>query len=285
MLLEGAIGDGFGAGFEFADGNFVGRHLQANRYIQHPRHKLKPGSYTDDTQMSIALAELLLSDTPWTEETVANQFVKVYKRDPRQGYSRHFYALLNEVKDGDELRAKINPVSEKTGAAMRAGVIGMLPNHQQVLEYAEIQARVTHNTPMGIAAAKASALTSWFLRNFSAKHRLPVFLNTFVPIENKNWEDSWTKPVGSLGVDAVHAAVTAIVNNNSLNKLLRACVAYTGDVDTVATIALQAASNSLEYKHDLPEGLINGLENGEYGRDFLKELDLKLKFSNLRQEN
>jgi Zn-dependent protease with chaperone function len=47
-------------------------------------------------------------------------------------------------------------------------------------------------------------------------------------------------------------------------------------VDTVATIALAAASRSAEYVADLPGVLLEGLENGAYGRDYLAALDGRL---------
>jgi hypothetical protein len=47
-------------------------------------------------------------------------------------------------------------------------------------------------------------------------------------------------------------------------------------VDTVAAVALGAASCSDEIEQDLPAHLIAGLENGPYGRDFLKDLDARL---------
>jgi len=49
-----------------------------------------------------------------------------------------------------------------------------------------------------------------------------------------------------------------------------------GDVDTVATIALAAASWSVDYAQDLPVALVEGLENGAFGRTYLKDLDRQL---------
>ena len=54
------------------------------------------------------------------------------------------------------------------------------------------------------------------------------------------------------------------------------CIAFTGDVDTVAAIALGAASCSPEYQQDIPQHLIENLENVEYGQDYLMNLDHKL---------
>ena len=77
---------------------------------------------------------------------------------------------------------------------------------------------------------------------------------------------------------AVRAAVTAVSRNSKLSTLLKDCVDFVGDVDTVATIALGAASESKQYEKDLPDVLIHGLEVGRpYGVEYLRELDCQLK--------
>jgi len=43
--------------------------------------------------MSIAIAEALVSGDPWTPENLADRFVAVFKRNPRNGYSHHFQQL------------------------------------------------------------------------------------------------------------------------------------------------------------------------------------------------
>ncbi len=63
---------------------------------------------------------------------------------------------------------------------------------------------------------------------------------------------------------------------NSMSDLLRECVALTGDVDTVAAMALAAGACSEEVAQDLPLRLISDLENGPFGRDFLIDLDKRL---------
>lgn len=99
MLLELAIGDAYGAGFEYANSQFIASKNTLSGYVQHPRHNIKPGCYTDDTQMSIAIAEVLVSQQPWTEEILANNFVTVFKRDPREGYAKGFFDFLTQIED------------------------------------------------------------------------------------------------------------------------------------------------------------------------------------------
>lgn len=73
MLLELAIGGAYGAGFEYAD-EMARTHNDLSNYVQHPRHRgTKPGMYTDDTQMSLAIAELIVDGADWTPLNIAGR--------------------------------------------------------------------------------------------------------------------------------------------------------------------------------------------------------------------
>ena len=176
-LTFGAIGDAYGFCFEFADEKFVHQHNDL-QYHQHPEFdNIRPGNYSDDTQMQLALAELLISGERWTPLTVAEAFVRTFKRDPRPGYARRFAALLHDVESGAELVQRLRPESERNGAAMRAPVIGLLPKIEDVIEYATVQASVTHRTDGGINSAVATAMMShYFVYDLGSTNDLPIFL-------------------------------------------------------------------------------------------------------------
>lgn len=273
MLLELAIGDAYGAGFEYADEMIFANDL--SRYVQHPRHRLIPGSYTDDTQMSIAIAEVIVAQAPWTPEVLADSFVTAFKRDPREGYAGSFYHFLVTISDGSEFLARIRPDSDKSGAAMRAAPMGVYPTPEKVIEAATIQAAITHNTADGISAAVAAALMShYFIYRLGPKRKLGQFLEGYVL--SGEWSKPWEGKVKSKGWMSVRAAITAVMRNDSMSDLLQDCIAFTGDVDTVAAIALAAASCSQEIRQDIPSQLVTALENGAYGRDYIIALDKQL---------
>lgn len=274
MLLEIAIGDAYGAGFEYVSPAIIREHNDLSGYIQHPRHATRPGQYTDDTQMSIAVAEAILSGEEWTPLMLANRFVEAYKRDPREGYAGRFQEFLEYVQDGEQFLAEIRPDSDKSGAAMRAGPIGVFPEIEAVIYYCGLQASITHNTPDGIhAAVAASLMTHYFLYKLGPKAQLGAFLEQYVP---GRWSEPWRGKVGHQGLMSVHAAVTSVMANASLSDLLQHCIAYSGDVDTVAAIALAAGSCSAEIAQNLPEHLVLRLENAAYGLTFLRALDDRL---------
>ncbi|HYE17928.1 MAG TPA: ADP-ribosylglycohydrolase family protein [Tepidisphaeraceae bacterium] len=274
MLIELAIADAYGAGFEYVKDEIVRTRNTLAGYVQHPRHPLPPGSYTDDTQMSIAVAEVLVEGLPWTPEVLAERFVTAFKRDPRNGYAQGFYHFLQSVTGGADFLARIKPDSDKSGGAMRAAPVGVLPTIAEVIDYAARQAALTHDTPDGRNAAAAAALMShYFLYRLGPRRDLGHFVAAHVP---GAWAEPYVGKVKETGWMSVQAAVTAVVASDRMSDLLRRCVDFTGDVDTVAAIACAAASASDEVEQDLPRHLFDGLENGPYGRDYLIDLDRRL---------
>jgi ADP-ribosyl-[dinitrogen reductase] hydrolase len=273
MLLELAIGDAYGAGFEFADEMLSANDLSG--YVQHPRPFFQAGNYTDDTQMSLAIAETIVNRQPWTERVLAENFLKVFKRDPRKGYAKRMYKYLQDTEDADSFVQNVTWSSNASGAAMRSAPIGIFASIEQVIEASQIQAAITHKAEDGINASVAAALMAHYLiYNLGKKQQLGEFLDTYVP--GYNWMQPQTERVTVQGINCVRAAVTVVMKGDRLSEILRESVAFGGDVDTVAAIALAAASCSSEIESDLPEVLISGLENEAYGRDYLVELDRQL---------
>ena len=278
MLLEIAVGDALGAGYEFNDPAIeLHRDDLLHGYVQHAKHVgITPGMYTDDTQMSIGTAEAIVSGEPWVPETIVRHWLAAFRRDPRDGYARGFQAFLESHHTVEAFLADIRPDSDRAGAAMRAGPIGLIREPARVVEMATVQAEVTHSTRGGVDSAVAAALMAWYCHSSTEpKKHLPTFLAARVP--GHLWEQPWKGRVGVAGLECVAAALAAVVERDSLTGMLNHCIRYGGDVDTVAAIAMAAASGSQEITQDLPRHLIDGLENGKYGRDYLVDLDSKLR--------
>jgi len=273
MLLEIAIGDAYGAGFEFAPETKVANYNTVTQYLAHELG-LAPGHYTDDTQMSIALTELLIEGSQWEPRIIANKFVECFKRDQRKGYSKNFYALLDSISTGQQLLDRINPDSTRNGACMRAAPLGILCDISALKDYAEVQASITHNTEAGIKSAQAVALCSHFyLKKLGSKVELTGFVEQHT---NMSWDNQWTKPVACCGVETVNALLTVLTNCSDLKSILIDSVKFCGDVDTVAALALGIAFQSEEYQNNLPAYLYDELENNRYGKLFLADLGKNL---------
>jgi len=274
MLVELAIGDAYAAAFEFVDRDLTERH-ELGAYARHPRFGGPAGRYTDDTQMSIAVAELIVSGAPFTRENLADGFVQSFKRDPRTGYASGFYEFLKGVADGADFLARIRPTSSKNGGAMRAAPVGVHSRIEEVIEKTTLQAKLTHDTTEGITAAVAVALMAhFFLYDLGKRHELAAFLGSHCP--GVPWGEPWLGSVDVQGYSAARAALTIVQGRDRLTHMLRDAVRLGGDTDTVAAIALGVGSCSREVENDLPQELVMGLESGTYGRDFLRDLDRRL---------
>ena len=157
---------------------------------------------------------------------------------------------------------------------MRASPIGLFRTINEVIDNATLQAKLTHDTEAGVQAAVASALmTHYFAYGLGAKKNLGDFLASHV---EGPWQIPYEGEVGNVGWQVVQAAVTAIRRTNSLRQLLKNCISFSGDTDTIAVVALSAASFSSEFAYDLPSQLFDGLENATYGRDYIMEVEFKL---------
>jgi ADP-ribosylglycohydrolase len=274
MLLFGAIGDAYGAGFEFAERAIIDAENDLTHYRRHPRYLSILKKYTDDTQMAIGLSELIISQKDWTVENIADKFVTVFKRDIREGYASRFYQFLIDINDGKTFLEKIIPNSERNGAAMRAYPLGVLKTEKAIIEKNKIQTFVTHQTETALIASEAIALAShFFIYNKGNQKDLIPYLNDF---QNRKWIANWQGEVSMNGIETVEAVLTILINEKSLSQMLKKSVDFGGDVDTVASLCLAIGSEIENIENDLPKWLFKELENEAFGRDYLMKLNDKL---------
>lgn len=285
MLIELAIGDAYGAGFEFVKDIYIEKHHKMEKYIPHFLDEIEAGHYTDDTQMTLAISELLLEHKEWNPELIANYFLKVFKRDPIDGYAKGFQRLLSEVKSGFELISSIESFSKKNGhsnrngAAMRSVPLGLIKDKNELLEKAKMQAAITHNTEDGIYSSQAIALIARYFLDNSEISGFPNY------ISNELGRDIDTKKSSRCqcdAVDTVNAVATVLLNSKTLSEIIDNSVKMGGDTDSVASIACGIASLGSFHKNDLPEFMYSDLQDGKYGKDYLLKINKELmnKFSN-----
>jgi ADP-ribosylglycohydrolase len=117
--------------------------------------------FTDDSVMSIAVAEAIMSDQNY--EAAMQKFGRLY---PNAGYGGNFYNWLFED----------NPKpynSWGNGSAMRVSPVGWAFNSEaEVLAQAKASSEVTHNHPEGIKGAQAVALAIFLARNKNTKETI-----------------------------------------------------------------------------------------------------------------
>lgn len=284
FLLFLCIGDAFGMAFEYVKDENHRELIDYGEFLQNPKHlKGRPGTYTDDGQMSIAVSEVLTCNPNPSKEDFIKKFLEVFLRDPREGYSAGFQSLLTKLTRDEEGRRLKNitdrevkrfqkevlPTSTKNGGAMRAVPIGVLKTPERVLEVAKLQASVTHDTAPGILAAQAVALMAHFafytdepfdrLQEYGGDHLKGFEL----------FDTPWSGPVmGGHGPDTAHAVCHLLRTYETLDEVLKEACKLGGDTDTVAAISVGIAS--IRMKNSLP-GTLQWLHESDYGNHFLEK--------------
>ncbi len=148
------MGDAFGAPYE-------GGPLE--QLLWRAIGKTKDGKlrYTDDTQMTIDLAESYLYNDTIDQNHLAQTFAQSYRWS--RGYGPSTSQLLRLIKKGKNWREankkKFKTGSFGNGAAMRAPILAMcFPYNVQTLLNSVIKsAEITHAHPLGIEGAKLIA--------------------------------------------------------------------------------------------------------------------------------
>lgn len=160
IFLGIAIGDAYGAGLEFQDRNWIRTNVDFTRFINKrtdinvPEKAVftvdyKEWDYTDDTEMSIAVAKALMSGEPVTDELLVKYFTDEYLLGfQTKGYKRNGHGSIrlvyNGEKDIEEIRDfQRNKTYPGNAPPMRAIPIGFVPE-ELINGYALVNATSTH---------------------------------------------------------------------------------------------------------------------------------------------
>jgi ADP-ribosylglycohydrolase len=166
--LDGlSVGDSFGDQFFDA----AAEHRIEHRLLQKP-----PWLYTDDTEMALAITDVLQDAGFIDTDLLAMHFGHRYDRNPRRGYGATAHSILRAIAAGRNYRAVTPTVFEGqgslgNGAAMRAGPLGAYFASDapgRIVEQASLSAEVTHSHAEAIAGAIAVALAAAWAATHSA---------------------------------------------------------------------------------------------------------------------
>lgn len=274
MLIEIGMFDAYGAGFEFQDQEIIKTHHLLTEYYSNFKD-IKAGQYTDDTQMSIAIAELLLEHDEWNINIISEYFLNAYHRDKRFGYSPNFQNILESSFDHNQFLDIIQSDGiVSNGSVMRSVPLSVIKDTNELMEKCKLQSSITHNSHEAIVASQSVALIgNFFLYKNGNKNDL---VNYIFEKTNEFFNSNKTDEVRNDAIDTVDAVISVLIKSNTMLEILDNSVELGGDTDSVASISGGLASLSSQYTNDLPSFLFDDLENEIYGKDYLKSLDKKI---------
>ncbi len=188
----------------------------------HPRCR-----FTDDTVLTVAVAEAILTGRPYLETIRA-----FGRRYPRAGYGASFMSWLS-AEDPRPYGSFGN------GSAMRASPVGFaFDSEAEVLREARRTAEITHNHPEGIKGAEAAALAVFLARAGRSRSDIRTRITTQFGYNLGRTVDD-IRPGYSFDMSCqgtVPEAMAAFLDSDSYEDAVRNAVSLGGDSDTLACI-------------------------------------------------
>lgn len=278
-MLGTLLGDAIGAPFE---GVAAGDGAARLEYAQ-GQQQLR---YTDDTQLTLALARHLVDAPQVDPPALRAAFADAY--DPGRGYGAGMRLVVAAWRAGADpdaaARVAFDDGSFGNGAAMRVAPVGLrwCHDHDLLLRAATRSARVTHVHPIGIdgaivqAAAVAHAATHGSfdpdvvgrLADLPATDEVAGALLDAARLAGRGGaEPAAAAEVLGAGVAAHRSVPLALwisATATDVGSALTAALSAGGDTDTIAAMALAvvgAAAGSV------PAELLANVEQGPGGVD------------------
>ena len=198
-------------------------------------------NYTDDSIMTMAVANWLLNDPQHSMDTLEVSFLDFAKKYPcpMGGYGHGFYRWLFEpdsmgFEDG---RHPYN--SFGNGAAMRCSANGwMFDTLEETERVAGLSAAITHSHPEGIKGSQSTAAAIFMARKGKSKEEIKDYISTKYGY-NLNRTCGEIRPVydwDSSCQGTVPEAMVAFFDSSDFESAIRIAVSLGGDSDTLACI-------------------------------------------------
>ncbi len=300
-MLGTAVGDALGMPVEGWSASSIEIRLGEVRDMMEAR--LGAGTYTDDTQMMIAMGESLIRNKGFDGEDMARSFLDNYS--PDRGYGAGTVQALRLLERGyswDEAGQKVfGAGSFGNGSAMRVAPIGALyyDDPKLLRRVCYESSMITHAHPLGCegaalqAKAVALAVATDPEKELNARafiHELIHFLSPAGNVLGKKLEKvkmllerspEKKKIIDLLGNDSrifasLPTAIYAFLSHyEDFEEALIFAVGLGGDTDTIGAMT-GAISGGYHGRRGIPPRWLARLENREKGRNYIEKLAERL---------
>ena len=235
-------------------GDIIGQPYEFDRSPKTKKVPLfcKKPRFTDDSVMTIAVCDgILKAGLDADENTMKTAIITSMQlwghKYPHEGYGRKFYMWL-----AMENTKPYN--SWGNGSAMRVSSVGWLfDTLERTREVARWSAEVTHNHPEGVKGAESIASVIWMARNGKSKEEIKDYVE-------KEYGYDLSRTCDEIRSNYRHVescqktcpeAITAFLEGEDFEDVIRTAVSLGGDCDTLTDIATAMA----EAFYGIPEEL------------------------------
>ena len=253
-LVGLAVGDALGTTLEFCARD---RHPRHTEMVGGGVFNLKPGQWTDDTAMALALADSLISCRGFDAQDLMRRFLRWYHQGEYSCTGRCFdigsatrAALVHYERTGEAYAGSTDPHSAGNGSLMRLAPVALfaLDDEELALQTAADQSRTTHAAKPCIEACQffVSLLRAAILgeeniialacqvgRNYPALRH----------VTDRNWGQLDRNEISSSGyvISTVEAALWSVARTGNFEEALVLAVNLAEDADTVGAVTGQVA--------------------------------------------
>ncbi len=266
--------------------------------------RLPAGSYTDDSQMMIAILESLAEcGGRFDPADLARRFARKFQ--PWRGYGGRIAGVMERISAGAKWD-QAGTDSFGNGGAMRVGVLGAWLAHDPdtLLRAALDQCLITHSHPRGLAGTAAQALAvgracrladnglvvdQQDFIDYLVKKTSPIdahmagrlkAMPTLQGLEFDQAVNALTEEYACdvTAAEAVPPAIGSFIwasGGHSAKEAIILAVNLGGDTDTIGAMA-GVLAGVYWGKQSLPQNWTQTLENGQDGHDRVNELCLRL---------
>ena len=205
--------------------------------------------FTDDTVMTMAVAQAFLTEKDIV--SIHRCLIRTMKdfghRYPHYGYGVRFSRWLHSHHP--------KPYGScGNGSAMRVSSVAWLYHDlASVRRMARISAEVTHNHPEGIKGAEATAAAIFLARTGSTKEGIKAYMETEFGYDLSRSCDEIRPDYCHVETcqETVPEAISAFLEGESFEDVIRTAVSLGGDCDTLTCIAGSIAEGFFGVPEDL----------------------------------
>ena len=245
--------------------------------------------YTDDSIMTMAVADWLLTDPQHGMDTLETIFLDFAKKYPCPmggyggGFSRWLFhpEELSDYGSRDFKPGTRHPYNSfGNGAAMRCSANGwMFDTLEETERVAGLSAAITHSHPEGIKGAQSTAAAIFMARNGKSKEEIRDYISKKYGYDLNRTCDE-IRPVydwDSSCQGTVPEAMVAFFDSTDFESAIRLAVSLGGDSDTLACITGGIAE---AYYKKIPNGMalkIWGLIPDDF-KDILRKMEARTSY-------
>ena len=215
--------------------------------------------FTDDTVLSVAVAEALMKCKPFDADKFKEKLIDLFheygRLYPDVGYGGRYLDWLENKKR--------NPYNScGNGSAMRVSAVGWYAkNLEECEKIAKLSAEITHNHPDGIAGAVATAGAIFLARNGKDKEEIKKYIEEYYKVDFTLNEIRPAYEFWEINSKTVPQAFRCFYEAEGFEDTIRNAISIGGDSDTIAAIAGSIAEAFYGIPEDIKETALSYLDD------------------------